>query len=355
MIDRQLILHTIGHFSVDAVCAAVIYRHISDLSNASALNETHILIMILAYNLLAFATQPIAGFLFDKKPLTTKYVSWSFVFLMAAVLPFLNIWIKISLLGIGNSMFHTAAGSIVIKKTPGKASPLGIFVSSGAVGLTVGTVFGDKAATIPILLVLLFAMFALSFELPDTTTLQRIKPPPRVNIKAALCLSVCIAIRSLFGFLPVTQFQKTIAVNFLIVAGVFAGKFIGGILADKFTIKKTVVVSLLSAAALFLPGIGSPAFWSATQLFINMSMPVTLFLMCKAMPGRPGLAFGWAAACLLPGLLAPAERPAIPDYMYLSVLFVNIVLILFAFNEINKTDGATATNAPEKEPKETKD
>ena len=340
MIDKQLILHTVGHFSVDAICAAVIFRHISDPIYSIEFSEEHTLCMILLYNLLAFATQPVAGRLLDQKALVSKFVSLSFIPLMVAALPLLNIWVKIILLGIGNSMFHTAAGSIVIKKETDKAAPLGIFVSSGALGLVTGTIFGGETITIPLLLVLLFAMFALSFELPDTTPLRQIKLLPPINEKAVFFLSICIAIRSFFGFLPVTQFSKTTFTAYMIACGVFLGKFTGGIIADKFSIKKTVVISSALAIALFIPAINNSVFWSAVQLFMNISMPITLFLMCKAMPGRPGLAFGWAAACLLPGLLATAsnEKFANSTFAYLPVLVINAVLILLALKEIQETE-----------------
>lgn len=134
------------------------------------------------------------------------------------------------------------------------------------------------------------------------------------------------------------------------VAGVFIGKFIGGMIADRFTIKNAVLGSLIPAAVLFIPAINIPVLWSIDQLLINISMPITLFLMCRSMPERPGLAFGWAAACLLPGLLAPviAEKFGTLTYAYIPVLFVNIALILFAGKELRKT-AKTVTVVNEKE------
>ena len=39
------------------------------------------------------------------------------------------------------------------------------------------------------------------------------------------------------------------------------------------------------------------------QLLLNLSMPLTLGLLYRHMPGRPGTAFGLAAAALWPGTL----------------------------------------------------
>ena len=42
----------------------------------------------------------------------------------------------------------------------------------------------------------------------------------------------------------------------------------------------------------------------AGQLLLNLTMPVTLWLIYRAMPESPGFAFGLAASALWPGTLA---------------------------------------------------
>ena len=351
IIDKQLVLHTIGNFCVDAVCAAVILRHISDPVYLVDYTKEYTLAMIITYSIIAFATLPIAGCLLDKKPFMTKYISASFIFLMSAVLPLLYIWIKIILLGIGSSMFHAAAGSAVVKKNPSKCAALGIFAAGGIAGMLAGGIFGESMATVPVLLVLLFAAFALSFELPDTVPLRQIRILPPVNKKAVLALSLCVILRSSLGFLPpITQFLKpdvapaTLVVLFAISVGIF----IGGMIADKFTIKITVICSLIIAAILLLPVKYSyySEFYSAIeQLLISISLPAILFLMCRAMPGRPGLAFGWVTTCLmLPGLVAPFITAKLGSMKHSSlyVIFIDIffifmpVILLFMYKSMQE-------------------
>ena len=53
---------------------------------------------------------------------------------------------------------------------------------------------------------------------------------------------------------------------------------------------------------------GFCAAWAAPalagQLLLNLSMPVTLWLIYRAMPDSPGFAFGLAASALWPGTVA---------------------------------------------------
>jgi len=350
MIDKQLALHTIGHFSIDAICAAVIFRHVSDpmflydpvYYSDDVEIKKYTLMMFILLSIISFAFRPLAGIILDRKPLMTEYVSWSFVFPMVAVLPFLNIWIKIFLLGIGNCLFHAAAGSAVVKKSSGKAAPLGVFIAGGGIGTIVGMTFGPDPLTIPVLLVLLAAMLALSFEFPDTVPLRRTILLPPINRNAVFFLSLCLLIRSFFDYMPFTELPKTNDAVYIIIFGAIIGKFVGGFLADKFSIRRTITISLIWAAiiAIFIPATKFTSLWSVVHLLMTISIPVTVFLMCKAMPGRPSLAIGWAAACTLPGMIAPDYK--FTDYSSILVmytaLFVTVALILLASKEVKKTD-----------------
>jgi MFS family permease len=88
------------------------------------------------------------------------------------------------------------------------------------------------------------------------------------------------------------------------VGFVFVGKAAGGFICDRLGAKKSALLSLPFAALLI-------AFCSAWmlpslvgQFLLNLSMPVTLWLIYRAMPDAPGLAFGLAASALWPGTIA---------------------------------------------------
>ena len=63
------------------------------------------------------------------------------------------------------------------------------------------------------------------------------------------------------------------------------------------------------AAALILLGGRSPAAGAAGQFFLNLSMPITLYLLYRCLPDSPGFAFGLAASALWPGALIGGMLP----------------------------------------------
>ena len=74
-------------------------------------------------------------------------------------------------------------------------------------------------------------------------------------------------------------------------------------MCDRIGPSKTALWSLIPAAILvafcsqhMLPSV-------AGQFLLNLSMPVTLFLLYRAMPDSPGFAFGLAASALWPGTI----------------------------------------------------
>ena len=83
----------------------------------------------------------------------------------------------------------------------------------------------------------------------------------------------------------------------------FAGKALGGYLCDRIGCGKSAVLSIVPAAVLtaFFAGSMLPAL--AGQLLINLTMPVTLWMLYLLLPKEPGLAFGLAASALWPGTI----------------------------------------------------
>ncbi|MBR5997623.1 MAG: hypothetical protein IK027_00760, partial [Deltaproteobacteria bacterium] len=98
--------------------------------------------------------------------------------------------------------------------------------------------------------------------------------------------------------------QTSAALSLLTVAFVFAGKSLGGLLCDRLGPSKTAIVSIVPAALL----IAFCSRWMVPsllgQMALNLTMPVTLWLLYRAMPDRPGFAFGVAASALWPGTIA---------------------------------------------------
>ena len=84
---------------------------------------------------------------------------------------------------------------------------------------------------------------------------------------------------------------------------VMVGKAAGGFLSKWWGVRNVFIVSLLLSGLFFLMCPWHNGFVVITLLLINLSMPCTLYLATKALPGREGWAFGLLAMALLPGFL----------------------------------------------------
>lgn len=274
------------------------------------------------YNVLAFLTQPLTGLCADRlrEPhwmllcavlLLTLAVGIASA--VAAVVGLqasrLLILLVATMLGTGNSLFHVWGGRQVALSTDNDMRALGLFVSTGVLGLAVGAVFCSWPLLYAFLLVLcvLAALYVLRDRQPSATAGGR-KTQSNfslgVVVLAVLALTAFVMMRSFVGeafSAGVAKQPKTM----LLVVGVVAmlGKMAGGWVARQFGIVPTLltVVAIVALCAL-MQGRGETVL--LTGLFaINCTMPITLYLANVVLKGREGLAFGLLAAALIPGYL----------------------------------------------------
>ena len=129
----MLAIFTILHFLVDGVCATAMAAYAAGEPMLAP-----IVYYFGLYNAIAFGTQWLTGLLFDRKE---NWIRYAFLFVLvtlgAGTQTGLGIAAQTVLLGIGNSVFHVAAGSLVLRQYDTYREP-GIFVCSGAVGLALG-------------------------------------------------------------------------------------------------------------------------------------------------------------------------------------------------------------------------
>ena len=153
-----LLLNSIAHFLVDALCVTTLF-------SAAEAGE-RLLVGVVLYNTLAFSTQCVVGLLVDrlKREKTWELASFVLVILgFALPLPF---YARIVLVGLGNSVFHVAAGTVTLRRSGEAAWPLGIFVAPGAFGVTLGTLFPRFGWLLAGLMVLCAAAIALTQQEP---------------------------------------------------------------------------------------------------------------------------------------------------------------------------------------------
>lgn len=303
--DMVLAINSLGHLLVDALCAAAIFGPVAAAGNLTT--------AVWLYNTLAFSTQCAVGLLTDRLARHDRLAAAALAVTALGLLLPLPWLARIVTVGLGNSVFHVAGGTVTLKRSAGKAGPLGVFVAPGAIGLALGTIYpalGPYLAAAALLLCLPMA-FEQSrsrriLDTRDDTGAPSASPLRRIETPwlAVAALLAAVAARAVGGSTVSFPWKTGPALALVTVGFVFAGKAAGGYLCDRLGAKRTALLSLPAAAVLiaFCSAWMLPAL--AGQFLLNLTMPVTLWLIYRAIPDSPGLAFGLAASALWPGAIA---------------------------------------------------
>lgn len=270
-----LALYSIAHFWVDLSCAFLAFRFLS--------GSPDFLLCLLLYNFCAFALQMPLGIWADGLNRNGLLVAVGCGLTAAAFLVPLALPAAV-VAGVGNALFHLGGGIDVLNAGERKAAALGVFVSPGAVGLYVGTLWGggeQVSALVPLAGLLLLGGAILW-----------------------LCRRSFGSFRS--GNVPVDteplRGSMGLLVPLVLVLALAAGKAAGGFLMDAMGPRRAAAWSLGLGAALYLfSGYAVPGLL-AVFLF-NMTMPMTLWAAAKLLPGAKGFAFGLLTFALFVGYL----------------------------------------------------
>ncbi|MBR4908898.1 MAG: hypothetical protein IKZ43_07810 [Acidaminococcaceae bacterium] len=315
----MLAIFTALHFLVDGICAAAMAAY---AVQEPALDP--IVFYFALYNGIAFGTQWLTGWLLDKK---VNWIRYAFLFVLvmlgAGTQSALGIKAQTLLLGIGNSVFHVAAGSLVLRRYS-SYKELGIFVSSGAVGLALG--LNCIVGPYPFLLACAVLSAVATYLLQQTDAGSLVQSYAAGKDASGFSLHwpkvVCLVL--LLGCIVLRGFGGGNAASpyIMLFPCVFAaGKALGGIVCDRAGYRKTILfIFLLSFAALQLSGLLAAVL---LVLAFNMTMPLTLRLVHWCNSRYPGMMFGLAAGCLLPGVFfkgftIPLQAMAVLQFLSLA-------------------------------------
>lgn len=310
------------HLLVDGVCACGLM-----MTTCQIVSDFEAYGIIVLYDVLAFGTQPLAGRWVDSNgdsPSDLKlamallvggslislfHVSWNFLAAMPGII----------LLGLGNSLFHVYGGKYVAVTSHNDIRVMGVFVSTGSVGLALGLGFSSPMLLAVFILTLL-ALSVLHLRYAEaligthspiyTEEAKQISQQPlsAIPILYLSCLMLVVAGRSFIGesvptLRTIIHSMGTPLTMVMVGVIVMTGKAAGGFLSQKWGVQNVFCASLLLSAAVFLMCPWHDAFVLITLLLINISMPCTLYLATKAVPRREGWVFGLLAMALLPGFL----------------------------------------------------
>ena len=329
-----LLLNSLAHLLVDGLCAATVFGPVAAAGDISGL--------VLLYNTLAFSTQCLVGLAADRigrhGPAAAAAMALVVLGFALPVPP----WLRICLVGGGNSLFHVAGGVMVMERSGGKAGPLGVFVAPGAVGLTLGTLWPVLGTAFAILLGCCAIAVAPLEKASPREELPAGRSETGVSLAVPLLLTLAVAVRAVGGTAVTFPWKTGAAMALVTTLCVFGGKTAGGFLCDRLGAGKTALVSVVPAAALiaFCSAWAGPSL--AGQLLLNLTMPVTLWLLYRAMPDSPGFAFGLAASALWPGTIAGQLMHLTGPLLWLCVIvsFVfGLGAILRAERELTRKGG----------------
>ena len=353
---------TIAHFAVDMSCFYILYRGVEHLY--TALSWTHwqemLAIASLVYNILAFGLQVVFGALSDRFPKLEKIIGIEGLDCM--LVPLIIIWISqgpaaswtsMIIAAVLNAAFHVGGGVNVIRKSCGKIAPSGIFVSSGALGVITGTIYGASGhgALLPVFTVLIaiVMVFITTDNWAQDVIIyterggkgEKLTAPVREymrfdllktgTVAAVICLFIAVFIRSYAGFIWPLGFEKTGMLIILPAAASCLGKALGGIIADRLGALETAAVSILLSMILFFFGSGSWVMMGLAIMLFNMAMPITLCGLVASMPDNVGFAFGLSTLALLLGYIAfTIELMDVSDPVYPVVIMGIAAALLIA-------------------------
>lgn len=338
MKHRRLTIWTAAHLAVDFGCFLVLFGALKPAylgigaeaaafqaaaSSPAAVDGLQtVTIGFLIYNVLAFGLQAAVGQLCDEQPAWRKNAGRTGILMTAAaLLPALAAagfgiiwlaWTAMILAALGNAAFHVGAGRDVLVHSEGRMKENGIFVSSGALGVGLGTMLGSgltgamlywtffAAGCLLCFLSICSRKYHLAGEAEEGTAAFHIAKE-RSFLPAVGLLFAAIVIRAFAGANVPLAWERTGLLVLLPSAASCLGKAAGGIAGDRFGAGRTGVWSLIVSLPLILFGGSSPVLSLTGILLFNMTMPVTLCAMADLMPKHPGFAFGLTTLALLVG------------------------------------------------------
>lgn len=325
---RMTLMGAVMHFLVDGLCLCCLWLMTTDLNIMS----TESIGIFVTYNVLAFLTQPLTGAWADRMKQKHWMLLGAVALLTAAVLgAAISNAVTFSsasslehtvtrmtiatLLGLGNSLFHVWGGKQTAMRTGNDIRALGVFVSTGVMGLTLGGLFCSWGLLYAFLLMMsvLAVLVPKLTEEKDAYDAKISCSSPRntkhstvtfhLSIIAIVVLMGLVMLRSYIGESFSIDTEKSNGVILMIGGAAMLGKMAGGWLVKAMGMVRAMVVVLLMVLVCLFGRSSGAAIVVAGIFAVNCTMPATLYLANVVLKGREGLAFGLLAAALIPGYL----------------------------------------------------
>jgi len=332
----SLTIYTISHMVVDFSCFFILMgtfsKSIEDLMTIS--------FGFFTYNTIAFGLQMFIGYFVDQHAIDHSKVALGGCFLVCLGVLFgfcswnFAPWLSIVLCALGNASFHIGGGINSLVYSDGKMARGGVFVSSGAIGVSLGTVAGRSGFPSWIVIILLLSCLGTIYFLCSSEKNKIIAKLKQINIskpmitKVSIIVYLClisIVVRSFVGF-QIPILWKTNTFLFILPSiCAFAGKLSGGFLADRFGAKNVGVTSLLVSIPFLCLFYNNVLLCVVGLVAFNITMSITLLGVAIQLPNQPGFAFGLTTLALLAGNV-PTFFFILPEKLVSIVLPILIII-----------------------------
>lgn len=299
------------HLLVDLASISTLYS----VTRSGLFSQDWVVLLILGYDFIAFASQPFIGYALDRLGLAGAAAAAGCA-LTAAGTWLAGLWPVASVVAValGNALYHVGGGAVCLRLDEKRAVWAGVFVAPGAIGLFLGKQLGGTPLFLPWALTLLLGAGAFACTMARLPRRPETPPLPTVKgfgvVIAALLLTVCV--RSLVGFSIAFPWVSGWRQAVWLTLAVFAGKAVGGALGDRIGWRNASVAGLLLSAPLLALGAGNPALAVAGVLFFNLTMAVTLAGVACMLPGYEGFAFGLTATAVVIGMTPTTAAAWLP-------------------------------------------
>ena len=336
--------YALCHFVVDFACVSSMLCAVSRVLGEFGQDSLEfVALSILLYDVVAFTLQLPVGIVLDKLDKNSYAALLSYALVGAGVLisllpvAFLE-WLAVLLLAVGNALFHSAGGLIVLNISQKHAGPSGIFIATGAIGVFLGS----QSAQIERLQIAFSLLVLLFLCVLITLVVQKVNKKywnvhnvafdiPKLSSNTLLAialLTLVVALRSYAGMVMAFPWKSQTLLLVLSILGVFAGKALGGMVADRIGFRTTAIFSLIAAATLFAPSWEVPVMGLLGVFFFNFTMSITLASLANILPNAKGTAFGLASFSLAVGALPALLGFRVEHPVMLSVISLVSALAL---------------------------
>ena len=319
------IIYFYVHYVVEVLCFFYLY---------SNYKSGIVWLVPFIYDAFAFVPQSLIGYISDKNKNINMGLIGIILFIIGYIL-FLytkcNIFITLLVICLANAFLHVDGAENTIKFGNGKLSNTAIFVAGGSFGVLTGRLLAGNLTHPSILFLPLISLIPLVImSNNETKDLKGYKKydfvKEGVNSYVAILIAfLVVIIRGYMGYGIPTSWNKTTLEMILLFVSMGIGKALGGILSDKFGIKRIAIISTLGAIPFLVFGDNLMIVSLLGICMFSMTMSITLGIILSVLKNNPGLSFGITTIGLFLG--------TVPIF-FIKLTFIYNVIMIIVFSSI---------------------